>query len=93
MIGGAVAVGESHEEAASRELTEQLRVRGRPRSGMIGSPQGWGQGETFVRSPTARNSRPRSAARGPQGLIWPPLRGPRLRELRQTDPQEVTMPK
>ncbi len=31
LIGGAVAVGESYEEAASRELTEELRVRGRPR--------------------------------------------------------------
>ncbi|MGX1811677.1 NUDIX hydrolase [Nocardia sp. NPDC055321] len=31
LIGGAVAVGESYEEAASRELIEELRVVGRAR--------------------------------------------------------------
>jgi isopentenyldiphosphate isomerase len=31
MLGGAVGVAESYEEAASRELAEELGVRGRPR--------------------------------------------------------------
>ncbi|KOG11272.1 NUDIX hydrolase [Streptomyces viridochromogenes] len=31
MLGGAVAVGESYEEAAARELAEELGVRGLPR--------------------------------------------------------------
>lgn len=31
MLGGAVAVGESYEQAAARELAEELGIRGRPR--------------------------------------------------------------
>jgi 8-oxo-dGTP pyrophosphatase MutT (NUDIX family) len=31
MVGGAVDVGESYEQAAARELAEELGIRGRPR--------------------------------------------------------------
>ncbi|MFI8089401.1 NUDIX hydrolase [Streptomyces sp. NPDC086080] len=57
MLGGAVEAGESYEEAAARELTEELGVRARPRfvfkfrcEGAI-SPYWLGLHETVVTGP------------------------------------------
>lgn len=57
MLGGAAEVGESYEEAAARELTEELGVRGQPRfalkfrcAGVI-SPYWLGLHEVVVKEP------------------------------------------